>query len=88
MKEEQVILSYTDKLAMQRTVLANERTFLAYFRTTIVFLSSGIAIIKMDALNDLTSLAYLLIVLAVLLLSVGYLRYINVKKKLSLPLSK
>lgn len=81
--EEQQVLSYTDKLANERTVLANERTFLAYFRTTIVFLSSGVAIIKLDALTDLMALAYLLIVLSVLLFGIGYLRYIKVKKRLA-----
>jgi putative membrane protein len=83
MPEDQEKLSYTDKLAIERTLLANERTFLAYFRTTVVFLSSGIAILKLDVLDDLMALAYLLIVLAVLLMGVGSLRYFQVKKRLS-----
>lgn len=45
--------SYTDKLALDRTLLANERTFLAYFRTAVVFLSSAVAILQLEALQDL-----------------------------------
>lgn len=46
-------LNLTDYLALERTRLANERTYLAYFRTFIVFLSSGVAILKLEALNDI-----------------------------------
>lgn len=50
---ENLILSLTNKLAIDKTNLANERIFLAYFRTFIVFLSSGFAIIKLDMLIEI-----------------------------------
>ncbi len=55
-------MSKTDLLAMERTRLANERTFLAYFRTFIVFLSSGIAIIKINALKEIEFIGYFLLI--------------------------
>ena len=54
-----------NRLARNRTVLANERTFLAYIRTSIMFAVSGITIIKFYA-DEL----YLLIG-GVVLLAVG-----------------
>jgi inner membrane protein YidH len=42
MKEDSTL----NKLARNRTVLANERTFLAYIRTSIMFAVSGITLIK------------------------------------------
>ncbi|PHN02518.1 hypothetical protein CRP01_31575 [Flavilitoribacter nigricans DSM 23189 = NBRC 102662] len=74
-------LSRTDALAVERTRLANERTFLAYFRSAIVFLSSGFAIIKIDALRDITDIGYFLLVIAPLLFLVGLLRFFYVKRQ-------
>ncbi|RMF02831.1 MAG: DUF202 domain-containing protein [Bacteroidetes bacterium] len=74
-------LSYTDKLALDRTLLANERTFLAYFRTAIVFLSSAVAILQLDVLQDLRSLAFFLLGLSPILLVVGGWRYYRLRKK-------
>lgn len=37
-----------DWLAIELTKLANERTFSAYFRTFIVFLGTGITILKLE----------------------------------------
>lgn len=76
-------MSKTDALAMERTRLANERTFLAYFRTSIVFLSSGFAIIKINALEEIMDLGYFLIILAPIMLTVGLARFYYVKRKLS-----
>ncbi|QJP34777.1 DUF202 domain-containing protein [Nonlabens sp. Ci31] len=73
-------LSLTDKLAIDRTNLANERTFLAYFRTFIVFLSSGFAIIKLDILTDIRWVGFMLISIAPLLFLIGLFRFLYVKK--------
>ena len=77
---EKLNLSLTDKLAIDRTSLANERTFLAYFRTFIVFLSSGFAIIKLDLLQEIKWIGHMLIIIAPLLLLIGLIRFIYVKK--------
>jgi len=81
-KSDPKSLSLTDFLAMERTRLANERTFLAYFRTFIVFLSSGFAILKMNALREIIVIGYFLTALAPLMLAIGVGRFIYVKRKL------
>ena len=71
-----------DLLAIERTRLANERTFLSYFRTSVVILSSGIAIVNLEVLEEITSLGIFLLWLgpAILLLGIG--RFIYVKKQI------
>lgn len=75
-------LSLTDKLAIDRTSLANERTFLAYFRTFIVFLSSGFAVINLDLLKEVKWVGFMLVIIAPLLFLVGLLRFLYVKRKI------
>jgi len=69
----------TNYLALVRTKLANERTFLAYFRTFVVFLSSGFAILKLTILSNISVLGYFFIILALIVLTVGIIRFIHVK---------
>lgn len=75
-------ISRTDLLAIERTKLANERTFLAYFRTFIVLLSSAIAIIKLEVLEEIRFLGYGLLVVSPIVLLVGVMRFFYVKKHL------
>ena len=75
-------LGLTDILALDRTRLANERTFLAYFRTFIVFLSSGLAIVKLQVLEDIRWIGYLLTIIGPLMLIVGTVRFFYVKRHL------
>ncbi len=70
-------------LALERTKLANERTSLAYFRSFIVILSSGLAIIKIDVLHNIIPLGYFFIVTAIILLSIGIVRFFYVKKRIT-----
>lgn len=79
---EKLELSRTDELAVERTRLANERTFLAYFRTFIVFLSSGFAILKLSALEEILTVGYLLMVIAPLLFIMGLFRFLYVRKQI------
>jgi len=72
-------LSLTDILALDRTKLANERTFLAYFRTFIVILSSGLAIIKLEILQEIRVLGYFFLIIAPILLLIGAIRFFYVK---------
>ena len=73
-------LSTTDWLAIERTKLANERTFLAYFRTFIVFLGTGITILKIDLLSDLKSFGIILIIISPIILIIGIIRLLRVKR--------
>ncbi len=75
-------MNKTDLLAIVRTRLANERTFLAYFKTFIVFLSSGIAIIKINALQEISIIGYFLLIISPILLIIGISRFFIVKRQL------
>lgn len=75
-------LNLTDFLAVERTRLANERTFLAYFRTFIVILSSGLAIIKLDILQEIKGLGYFFLIISPILLIIGIARLFYVKRKI------
>ena len=76
-------LPVNDRLALERTKLANERTFLAYFRTAAVFLSSGFAIFQIDSLNQIKELGLVLMIIGPLVLIFGFIRFIITRKKLS-----
>lgn len=80
--KEKADLGRSDVLAIQRTQLANERTFLAYFRSAIVFLSSGLAIMKMAMLQEITGIGYFFMVLAPILFIIGFARFFYVKRQL------
>jgi putative membrane protein len=75
-------LKLTDKLAIERTRLANERTFLAYFRSAIVFLSSGFAIVKLEMLQEIEWVGYALIIVGPVLLGIGLVRFVYVKRSI------
>jgi putative membrane protein len=72
----------TDYLALERTKLANERTFLAYFRTFSVLLSSGLAIIKIDVLQNLIGLGYFFLIASLIIIISGVSRFFYVKRQL------
>ncbi len=76
-------ISRTDYLALERTKLANERTFLAYFRTFVVFISSGFVILKVDALENLIFLGYAFIAMGIVLLVIGTIRFLYVRKRMA-----
>ncbi len=67
-----------EKLALQRTILANQSTFLAFLRTSMYFLIAGISI------NNLTTLKYgFLIEIVFIIISFGLLimGIVNYKKQ-------
>lgn len=69
-----------DWLAIDRTRMANERTFLAYFRTFIVILGSGVAILRVEILEDMLDLGVFLLIVAPIVLIIGLVRFIYVKR--------
>ncbi len=79
MKENELPLN--DLLTVEMTYLSNERSLLSYMRTFMVFLSSGIAILKIEILDPFLSLGYILIVLSGFILIIGIYRFFKVKKK-------
>lgn len=69
-----------DWLAIDRTRMANERTFLAYLRTFIVVLSSAVAILKVEALQNMFDLGIFFLVIAPVILIIGLARFLYVRQ--------
>jgi len=71
-----------EKLALQRTILANQSTLLAFIRTSMYFLVAGISI------NNLTTVEYggtiemIFIGISVVLIAIGVFNYVVHKKKI------
>ena len=78
--KEQIILR--DHLAMERTKLANERTLLSYIRTSLYLVLGGIAFLGMKNLEELRNLGYFSLVLSVILLIIGLVRFYQLKRHL------
>ncbi len=72
-----------EKLALQRTILANQSTLLAFIRTSMYFLVAGISI------NNLTTVEYgriienIFIGISAILISIGLFNYFTHKKKIA-----
>ncbi len=75
-------INRSDWLALERTRLANERTFLAYFRTFVVVFASGLTIIKVEILQNIVSLGYIFLGLALFLLLIGGIRFLLVRRRI------
>jgi len=71
-----------DYLAIERTRLANERTFLSYFRTAVVLLSSGIAMVQLEMLEEISDLGFFLLLLGPAILVLGIIRFLYVKRQI------
>ncbi len=78
--EEKIILR--DHLALERTRLANERTFLSYIRTSLYFVVGGIALIQIHDLSKVRILGYLSLLLSVLFLLTGIVRFVRLSRRL------
>ena len=86
MKESELILR--DLLAIERTKLANERTFLAYFRSSIFFLATGVSIIHINFFSEVNFLGWSFVAISPLLLTIGLVRLIKVRKSVSKMVEK
>ncbi len=74
-------LDMREKLAAQRTILADERTFLAYIRTSVALSLAGGSIMHFFATNFvLLALAWFLILISLALFAWGAYRYIMLQK--------
>lgn len=72
-----------EKLALERTAMANDRTFLSFVRTALYFAIAGITV------NSLLNISYgwlieiLFLALSVIILIVGIVKYYRQKKNLA-----
>ena len=75
-------LTLTDRLALDRNVLANERTVLAYLRTALGFGAAGVTLWRFSP-HDPTDrgVAFVSVLLGAVLLVVGVWRFVAAHRR-------
>ncbi len=84
--EEQKInkdLILREKLAIERTVMANQRTFLSFLRTALYFSIAGITINELMELKHGDSIVVLFWIVAFLLLLIGLVAFLRQRKNIA-----
>ena len=76
-------LTITERLAADRTDLANERTLLAYMRTALALIASGTGFAKLLDSPILRIVFLLFIPVGLMVLLIGVVRYWQRRKLLS-----
>lgn len=71
-----------DYLAIDRTKMANQRTFLSFLRTSLYLVVTAVAVIKLEPLQDLLFMAWILLAGGAAFLVAGIISYFGVKKKI------
>jgi putative membrane protein len=64
-----------EKLALQRTILANQTTFLAFIRTSMYFLVAGISIKNLTNIHYAWIIEFVFVSISIILLFIGILNY-------------
>lgn len=72
-----------EKLALERTILANQSTFLSFLRTSMYFLVAGISINNLTTIKYGTVIEIVFVNVSVLLLCIGIYNYFKQKKSIS-----
>lgn len=71
-----------DRLAIDRTHLANQRTLLAFFRTGLYLLMTAAAVWNLEFLRELRWIGGLATVVGVLVMLIGVLAFIEMRRKI------
>ncbi len=69
-----------ERLALQRTVLANQSTFLAFLRTSMYFLIAGLSLKKLLKIENSTLIEVSLFTVSFVIFVLGILNYFKHKK--------
>lgn len=72
-----------EKLALQRTALANQTTFLSFLRTSMYFLMAGLSLRNIFKVNDYTLLEVLFYLISLSVLLLGIYNYFRHKRMIS-----
>lgn len=83
LRTKPVPVNTNEILALERTKLANERTLLSYIRSSLYLLVGGLALIQLKDYDHLKWLGYLSLVICVLFLTIGILRYTLLYRRLN-----
>lgn len=71
-----------EKLALQRTILANQTTLLAFIRTAMYFLVAGVSIDRFLENKVLIYLSFLFYFVSFLIFILGWLNFLKQRKKI------
>lgn len=71
-----------EKLALQRTVMANQTTFLSFLRTGMYFLVAGLSMKNLLKVNHALTYEIFFYIAAGLILSIGIFNYFYQKKRI------
>lgn len=71
-----------EKLALQRTILANQSTFLSFIRTSMYFLVAGISVNNLTTIPNKEAVEILLIGVAVVVFGIGLINFFSNSKKI------
>ena len=69
-------------MALERTALANSQTFLAYIRTAIGVLAAGIGMFEFVNNDTIINLGIMIMFLSPVIVGIGLVHYILVRRKL------
>ncbi len=71
-----------EKLALQRTILANQTTFLSFLRTSLYFLVAGISINNLTTIPKKEAVELLFIGLGIVIFVAGLINFLTNSKKI------
>lgn len=72
-----------ERLALQRTILANQSTFLAFLRTSLYFFVAGISITSLLNLTDGLAIEIFFFTSAFIIFLIGIINYFRQKKMIA-----
>ncbi|WP_207496784.1 DUF202 domain-containing protein [Aridibaculum aurantiacum] len=71
-----------EKLALQRTVMANQRTFLSFIRTSLYFSIAGFSVGEILVVKHEDIIGFAFFGLSIILLIIGFYSYYVQRKKI------
>ena len=71
-----------ERLALQRTILANQSTFLAFLRTSMYFFIAGLSLESLLKIENSFIIEWFLFISSLVIFSIGVLNYFKHKKSI------
>lgn len=72
-----------ERLAIQRTIMANQSTFLSFLRTSMYFAVAGVSLDQLVKLPGGHIIEYIFLVISAVVLAVGVINYVIQKRKIT-----
>ncbi len=82
-KEINKDLILRERLALQRTILANQSTFLAFLRTSMYFFIAGLSLESLLKIENSYIIEWFLFISSFVIFCIGVLNYFKHKKMIS-----